>query len=93
MDDIKKPEEIKKPAVSTPDSEVETGQGTSPDERSQFECHESEGEECDATPVPQPAVDALHPKIVKVERVENAERPKDERALFGCDANGKKCDA
>lgn len=74
-------------------TEVETGQGTSRDERGLFECHEEDGEICDARARLTPPVDAAHPEVRKEAPVKDAARSKDERALFDCDADGKNCDA
>lgn len=84
----------KKPEQKTDkDNEPVTGQGTSPAEQGLFECHPENGENCDGHPAPEKPLDPSHPPIKKVEAVQNPERPKDERALFGCDANGKNCDS
>ena len=71
----------KKPEVIVDkDGEKATGQGTSPEEQTLFECHAENGENCDAHPQATPPADAAHPPIQKVEAVKNPERPKDERA-------------
>ena len=61
-----------------PEKKDESGQGTSKDERSLFECHPENGETCELPQRP-PAPD---PDPEKVPRVENPPRPKDERALY-----------
>lgn len=75
------------------DGEPITGQGTSPAERGLFECHPEDGEICEPVLHETPTPDPVHPKVEKVEANKDPERPKDERALFGCDADGKNCDA